>query len=107
MARDLTEHTLGLAFNILEVFVSLFVCLLHIPNWLKYLENGRFVGIWKCLCSVFSALVKELLPMAFSLLPSNIILHVLTLISAISLVQEMSLMSPSRVRVDQKAPNLP
>lgn len=72
MARDLTEHTLGLALNIPEVFVSLFLCLLCIQNWLKYLENGRFVGIWKCLFSMFSALV-ELLSVAFSLLPSDII----------------------------------
>lgn len=68
VAQDLTEHTMGLAFNILEVFVSLFLCLLHIQNWLGYLENGRFFGKWKWLFSIFSAFVKKL-PSMGGLLP--------------------------------------
>lgn len=45
-------------------------------------RRWRLVDVWKCLFSLFPAFVKELPSVALSLLPSTIMLHVLTLISA-------------------------
>lgn len=52
------------------------------PKLVEGPRRWRFVDVWKCLFSLFSVFVQELPSMALSLLPSTIMLHVLTLISA-------------------------
>lgn len=58
--------------------MSKLLCLLHIQNWLTYLENRRSVGNGNA-CSLFSAFVREFPSVAPSLLLP--LLHVINLSS--------------------------